>query len=150
MLNDLQASATTTSLSQSRLQPTCSPSSKLSLTRPLSFSTPATHTPERRGIWQRYIRTFTSISARSFLWSQRMASARSSSRCWNSLQRTNYCGRVGSHQKTYIFALIVHFLADGHWWPESYYLASIQSRQALYEVMPNQRVSLWLKSDITT
>ncbi|KAL4072268.1 amidohydrolase 2 [Scleroderma citrinum] len=23
---------------------------------------------------------------------------------------------------------------DGHWWPETYYLASIQSRQALYEV----------------
>lgn len=24
---------------------------------------------------------------------------------------------------------------DGHWWPETYYLASIQSRQALYEVL---------------
>ncbi|KAH0834001.1 amidohydrolase 2 [Lanmaoa asiatica] len=24
---------------------------------------------------------------------------------------------------------------DGHWWPESYYLASVQARQALYEVL---------------
>ena len=24
--------------------------------------------------------------------------------------------------------------ADGHWWPESFYLASLQSRETLYEV----------------
>ncbi|KAI5994360.1 amidohydrolase 2 [Pisolithus albus] len=28
-----------------------------------------------------------------------------------------------------------HFSADGRWWPESFYLASIQSRQVLYDVI---------------
>lgn len=26
-------------------------------------------------------------------------------------------------------------IADGHWWPESYYLGTIQARQALYEAL---------------
>lgn len=25
-------------------------------------------------------------------------------------------------------------LADAHWWPESYYLGTIQAREALYQV----------------
>jgi hypothetical protein len=29
---------------------------------------------------------------------------------------------------------IDYYAADGHWWPESYYLGSIQARQALYDV----------------
>lgn len=27
-------------------------------------------------------------------------------------------------------------VADGHWWPETYYLASVQMRTALHEVFP--------------
>jgi hypothetical protein len=37
--------------------------------------------------------------------------------------------------------------ADGHWWPESFYLASLQSREALYEVRPVSASSKHYTSD---
>jgi len=29
----------------------------------------------------------------------------------------------------------IMFSTDGHWWPESYYIGSVQAREALYEVL---------------
>lgn len=32
------------------------------------------------------------------------------------------------------FIVIILCIADGHWWPESFYLGSLQGRQALFDV----------------
>lgn len=53
---------------------------------------------------------------------------------WSSASRVDY-------KATRYVLFFVVIVADGHWWPESYYLGALQAREALYRVFYAPKLS---------
>ena len=66
---------------------------------------------------------------------QATASVQSFDKCSNLRRPIRFCGQV-RHGVSLVASIHAQFfVADGHWWPESYYVAAIRARQALSEVV---------------
>lgn len=80
------------------------------------------------------MRTSTWISARYFLSSLLRAKKPSSVKCWNSVQLIRLCGPVRRYITFFGISDTDYSTADGHFWPETYYLGTVQAREVMYEV----------------